>query len=33
MLLVAARLRIPEVARLLAALGGRVPGLPAARRG
>ncbi|MDX6228388.1 MAG: putative peptidoglycan lipid flippase [Frankiales bacterium] len=32
MLWIAVRLRIPEVARLLAALGGRVPGLPAARR-
>jgi hypothetical protein len=32
MLRVSVRLRVPEVARLLAALGGRVPGLPAVRR-
>jgi putative peptidoglycan lipid II flippase len=30
---VAGRLRVTEVGRLLAALGGRVPGLPAPRRG
>jgi putative peptidoglycan lipid II flippase len=33
MLRAAARLHIPEVGRLLSALGGRIPGLPAPRRG